>query len=248
MKQRHLVLVLLTIILAAVPAAATAQTSDNTWSAEVYVGWDNGISGDLISSGIGTIVGQPAVVESQSYDDVYGTGARWRFSAAYRLSPRSEVLGSLEYASAGGDVVQVGTVGGDPLFAQFDDYRAIGIEAGYRYYFADRGASGRIKPYVGGLLGVDIVREIDAVITIPQQNVILDATNFYDRTGAFVFGLNGGALFDVNERLAVGAEIGLRHHSGLSQLEALTGTGLEDINDSSGRWTLPLTVGARVKF
>jgi hypothetical protein len=245
MQLRHLAAAL---VLAGVPSIASAQTSDNTWSAEVFVGWDNSMSGNLISSGIGTIVGQPAVVESQSYGDVYGTGPRWRFSAAYRLNPRSEVLGSIEYASAGAEVIQVGTVGGDPLFAQFDDYGAFGIEGGYRYYFADQGATGRIKPYVGGVLGVDIVREIDAVITVPQQGLILDATNFYDRTGSFVLGLNGGALFDVNERLAVGAEIGLRHRSGLSELEALTGTGLENINDSSGRWSLPITFGARVKF
>jgi hypothetical protein len=245
MQLRHLAAV---IILASAPGVATGQTADNTWSAEVFVGWDNPISGNIISSGIGTIIGQSAVVQSHSYGDVYGSGPRWRFTGAYRLNPRSEVLASLEYASAGAEVIEVGTVGGDPLFAQFDDYSAIGIEGGYRYYFAERGTNGRIKPYAGGLIGVDIVREIDAVLTIPRQNVILDATNFYDRTGSFVIGVNGGALFDVNERLAVGAEIGLRHHGGLSELEALTGTGLENINNSSGRWSLPITFGARVKF
>ena len=41
---------------------------------------------------------------------------------------------------------------------------------------------------------------------------------------------------------------GFRHVSGLSAIDGLKGTGLESTNDNSGRWTLPFTVGVRVRF
>ena len=36
--------------------------------------------------------------------------------------------------------------------------------------------------------------------------------------------------------------------SGMSDVDAFVGTGLESINDSSSRWALPFTVGVRVRF
>ena len=39
-----------------------------------------------------------------------------------------------------------------------------------------------------------------------------------------------------------------RYNSGLSKIDALQGTGLENTNDKSGRWTMPITFGIRVKF
>ena len=44
------------------------------------------------------------------------------------------------------------------------------------------------------------------------------------------------------------ALLGFRYVSGLADIDGLQGTGLEDINDDSGRWTLPFMVGLRVKF
>lgn len=231
-----------------IPAVAQAQTADHTWAAEVFLGWDNTISGNLHGSGVGTLIGQSAVITSSSYDDIYGTGARWRFTGAYRLDPKSEVLGSLEVSTAGAEVRQIGTLGGNPLFAQFGDYKAIGIEGGYRRYFADQGAHGRIKPFVGGLIGIDIISSIDASLTVPQQNLVLDTVNVYDGTGAFVFGVNGGAFYDINERFSVGGQLELRHHTGLDALNGLSGTGLDNVTNDTGRWSLPLTFGARVKF
>ena len=74
------------------------------------------------------------------------------------------------------------------------------------------------------------------------------ATDFYDGTGAFSFGLNGGALYGLNDRFDLNAQIGLRFNSGLSQIDSLRGNGLEDINDKSSRWTLPISIGIRFNF
>ena len=55
-------------------------------------------------------------------------------------------------------------------------------------------------------------------------------------------------LYALSERVDVKGELGFRHVSGLSQIDGLQGTGLEKVNDNSGRWTLPFTVGLRVRF
>ena len=55
-------------------------------------------------------------------------------------------------------------------------------------------------------------------------------------------------LYGLNDKLDLTAQIGLRFNSGLSQIDSLVGTGLEDINDKSSRWTLPISVGIRFNF
>ena len=96
--------------------------------------------------------------------------------------------------------------------------------------------------------GVSIISEIDGVLASPQAGLERYVTDLYDGTAAFTFGLNGGVLYSLNERFDLNGQLGLRYNSGLSAIDALAGTGLEDVNDKSARWTMPLTFGVRVKF
>jgi hypothetical protein len=162
------------------------------------------------------------------------------------LDEINEVRAQLSYQGGGSDIVSVGTVNGTELVATFDDYKAWTIEAGARHYFAPRSA--RLRPYGGATIGVAIISEIDGAFAAPQAGITRLATDFYDGTGAFSFGINGGALYGLNNRYDVFAQIGARFNSGLSQIDSLRGTGLESINDKSSRWTMPITFGIRVNF
>jgi hypothetical protein len=95
---------------------------------------------------------------------------------------------------------------------------------------------------------VSIIGEIDGVLAAPQAGLARYATDFYDGTAAFMLGINGGALYALNDRFDVNGQIGFRYNSGLSAIDAFVGTGLEDVNDKSSRWTMPITFGLRVKF
>ena len=55
--------------------------------------------------------------------------------------------------------------------------------------------------------------------------------------------MNGGVLYGLNEQIDLNAQVGFRYNSGLSQIDGLVGTDLEDINDKSARWTMPISVG-----
>lgn len=228
-------------------ASASAQSApDRRWSGEVSVGWDNSISGNVHSAGIGVVNGVPTVIEERSYDDVYGTGVQWRFGLGYMLDDRQQVRGTFTIQNVSADAIQVGTLGASPLFATFDDYSSFALDAGYRYHFDTKYP--KLRPYAGATLGIAVIDEIDAFFAAPSIGLTLDATDFYDGTAAFTFGLEGGALYAINDRFDVEANLGFRYVSGLADIDGLQGTGLEEINDDSGRWTLPFMVGFRVKF
>jgi opacity protein-like surface antigen len=235
------------LALCLVPGLAAAQVpTDATWSAEASVGWDFAAGGNILSSGIGRVFDQATVIGNQSYGDVYGTGVRWDFGVGYKLDDRSEVRGELGFQSSSSKLVQIGSTGSAPLYATFADYRTILFDGGYRRYFAE--PTERLRPYAGATIGVAIVREIDADLAAPDLDQTLNATDFYDRTGALAWGLNGGVLYAVTDGLDVKGELALRHVGGLSQIDGLAGTGLENTNDNSGRWTIPFTVGLRIRF
>jgi hypothetical protein len=246
MKER-LALTMVAALWLAVPAQAQpAQEPDYRWAFEAAVGWDNSISGNIFSSGIGEVNGLATVIQERSYDDVFGTGVQWRFGAGYMLDPRQEVRGALTIQNVGADALEVGNLGGAPLFATFDDYTSVAIDAGYRYHFEQM--EDRFTPYAGATIGLAFISEMNADIAAPAVNFALNDANFYDGTTAFAFGVEGGVLIKVQERVDLNVNLGFRYTGGLSDIDPLVGSGLEDINDDTARWTLPFMVGVRVKF
>ena len=62
----------------------------------------------------------------------------------------------------------------------------------------------------------------------------------------------GGARLMVThfdgKTVAIGLETGPRYQTGLSDLEGLAGTGLEQINDAESRWSMPVVATLSVRF
>jgi long-subunit fatty acid transport protein len=234
------------VLFSFIATKANAQPSQSPWSGEVSVGWDIGLSGDFLAAGIGTLNNVPVVFQSQPFDQVYGNGVSWQFGAGYMLDDLNEVRAQYSYQRVGADAVNLGTAGNNDLVATFDDYHAHSLEAGGRHYFAQR--SERMRPYGGASIGVSIISEIDGVLASPQAGLARYATDLYDGTAAFTLGVNGGVLYAISDRFDVNGQIGFRYNSGLSKIDAFAGTGLEDVNDKSSRWTMPIMFGVRVKF
>ena len=84
-------------------------------------------------------------------------------------------------------------------------------------------------------------------LVAPSANLSRDANDFYDQTAAFAAGANVGLLVGAG-KLGFFGQLGLRWMSGMAEIDDLEGTGLEDINDKSSRWTLPFVGGVRVRF
>lgn len=60
------------------------------------------------------------------------------------------------------------------------------------------------------------------------------------------------STYEGNNRTAcivgVFGQVGIRYVTGMASVDDLVGTGLETINDKSGRWTMPLVFGVRARF
>ena len=246
MTRQPIVLSLVVLGLLCVSATAQAQgTPDQRWSAEVAIGWDNSISGNINSSGIGTINNQAVVITKNSYEDVYGTGLHLRFGGGYMLNEVSEVRVGFTFQSLDADLTSMGEIGVGNLYGQYQDYQSFGIDVGLRRYMTLRPG---LLAYGDGTIGLAFIDETDVTLVAPQANLAARVTDFYDKTSAFTLGANVGLLFEMSDRVGAFTQLGFRYVTGMSEIDGLVGTGLETINDKSARWTLPFMVGVRARF
>jgi opacity protein-like surface antigen len=237
----------MTCALLASTASASAQAQDESRIVlDFGVGLDFSINGNVNSGAIGTLEGQAAAILPHSYGDVYGTGIQLRFGGGYTLDERSELRGIFTYQSADADLVRLGDVGPSSLYGQYSDYKVIGLDFGYRRYFPI--STRDLRVYGEATIGAAFLNSINVVLAAPQADLVVDQTDFYDDTAAFTWSIGAGVLFRVAEQVDLNAQIGLRHVSGLSEVDQLVGTGLEDINNDTGRLTFPIVIGVRFRF
>jgi opacity protein-like surface antigen len=225
---------------------AQSRTGASPWSVEAAVGWDNGIGGNINSSAIGTLDGEVVVIRANSFEDVYGTGLHLRFGGAYALSEAMEVTGTFTFQSLDADqVTLMGDLGTSTLYGRYTDYQTFALDVGLRRYL-DLNPTWRA--YGEGTLGLGFVDKTDITLVAPGLDLIRDANDFYDQTTAFALGANAGLMYRVGDHLGLFGQIGLRWMSGMTDVDDLVGTGLDDINDKSSRWTMPLVGGVRYRF
>jgi hypothetical protein len=226
---------------------AQAAAPEYRWSFEFGTGWDKGLSGNINSSGIGRINNQAVVVLKNQYEDVYGTGLHIRFGGGYMFDNRSEARVTITIQSLDADLVPLGDIGVSRLYGQYADYQSVGIDFGLRRY-ADVASTSTLQAYGEASIGIALLDETDVVLVAPQANLAGNATDFYDRTTAFSLGGNVGLLWHVARKYGVFGQLGVRYVTGMSEVDGLAGTGLETINDNSGRWTIPFLFGVRARF
>jgi hypothetical protein len=228
-------------------AQAQAKPSDESrFVVDVAVGIDNSINGNVNSGAIGRLQGLATAILPHSYGEVYGTGIQLRFGGGYKLDNLSEVRAIFTYQSADADLVRMGDIGISSLYGQYSDYKSLGLDFGYRRYFPI--SKPEVRFFGEATIGAAFIDRINCLFAAPQANLVFNSTDFYDATAAFTWSINGGVVFQVAKQVDLTAQIGLRHVGGLSEVDQFAGTGLETINDDSGRLTFPIVVGVRFRF
>jgi hypothetical protein len=225
--------------------SASAQGIEGRWSLGFSGGTDLELGGDVHDGGSGTVLALPTNVEARSFGDVYDPSFRGQLEIGYGISPKSEVFLRGTYYKMEASTLQVGTVAGLALNADFAEYKEWGGELGYRYYFQ---AEKPFKVYVGALAGLRFVSELPSTFSVPAAGVVLTDVPFYDSSTVGVFGADLGVSYDLSEQFSFGLETGPRYQTGLSDLEGLAGTGLEPINDVGSRWSMPIVATLRLRF
>lgn len=228
-------------------ASAAAQSSgDSRWTVDVGLGIDVSVNGNVNSGAIGRLDGQAAAILPNPYGDVYGAGLHFRFGAGYALDDESELRATLTFQSVDADLVRLGDLGPSSLYGQYSDYQTLALDFGYRRYVPLQ--TDKFRVYAEGTIGFGFIDAIDVRFAAPQSNAVFDDTDFYDQTAAFTWAIGAGVLFPIAERVDLNVQAGLRRVSGLSDVDQLIGTGLDDINNDSARLTFPVVIGARFRF
>ena len=225
----------------------------NRLTVSVLFGWDNQFSGKMIQEATGmTAGGAPIRLDETTYDEVYGRIGMIKLGVGYRTTPRTEGVLNFVWSSSesSDEATPIGTVATAHGPAQCQLHRVPGtwgIEGGQRWFFART----RFTPFLGYLVGINRHQDIRATFVGVPANVTpgLAAQDgkFFEKSWAFSLGPTGGILIGVGP-FEVMAETQIRFMGGLSDVDWLVEEGLRDVNDESSRWSLPILVGARIRF
>jgi opacity protein-like surface antigen len=240
MKRCVCAVVACVAVFAATPAAA--QTGP--WSVSFDLGAQVAVDGNVHGGGSGVVLGLPTQVTAKTYDDVYGLGFYWAAGLGYRVSERGEFRVQGSYTNNPAERLQVGTVAGLPLLAQFDDYRAFGMDFGYRQYLA----GGAARPFIGAGVGFVRLDTVEAEFSVPAAGVVLSDVGFLESSVVPSFNVGAGVQIQLSDRIGVQGGVDFRWHGAAEPLDGLAGTGLEPINDETERWSMPVTGGITVRF
>ena len=228
------------------PHPAEAQgTPASPWAVTFSAGTAPSAGGTYHEGGAGTVLALPTDVQERKWSDIYDGGFTMRAGIGYTLGSGIEMTGSYVFTRQGSEELSVGTVAGLDLRSQFADYRDWGLEGGLRWHFSPEAA---IAPYVGVAAGFRRIDVMPATFSVPAAGVVLADTPFYDNSTVPVIGGDFGVRFAIAPRVLLGVEAGLRWTGDLAEVEGLAGTGLENLNDSSSRWTLPVLGTLTVRF
>lgn len=229
------------VLAAASPAAA--QSDAPRLSLTFDLGADLGLTGNVHDGGTGTVLGLATSVGARSYKDVYGTPVTWNLTFGVRAGQNTEFRARYFRTTAEASELQVGTVANFALNARFDDYAVNGMDLGIRQY-----VGARVQPYVGASVGFARVDAISGTFSVPAAAVVLPNVGMYDESTVLTFAFQGGVLIPVSRHFGLQAGFDARWLGDLEPIDGLAGTGLEPINDSSRRWSMPVTFGAVIRF
>jgi hypothetical protein len=249
------------------PSLALADTpSAGHLRGSISVGTDIYGKGDL-HGGTTSVVsdlsalnpGIPAVpatlnIRSRKYSDVYDAPVTISGELSYGVNDNLEVFGAVNYSKSDGSRIQVGTADVAalnatlPVFGEFGDLKNLGLEVGARYFFGD----GDYVPFVGGSIGVVQQDALKASFTIPGApagGITIANVPFFKKTNSMTASVEGGIAMNFSDTLSGRISVGARYTAAFKGDDsALTGLGLQTINNGSERWTYPVKASLAASF
>jgi hypothetical protein len=236
-----------TVAIPLMASRAAAQAYDPLVAGQGMVwgslGFQGDLSGAVNSSGIGVVNGARAEINANTWAERYDAAIIFSVGGAYNLTPRSQVFGAMTWEQSEADTTDVGLIGGRPLRGKFSDYQGWSIDVGYRHFFA---TAYRVTPFVSGSLGYQRVEDI--TLDLESGAFTASAIPFYDDSWVASWRVGTGILYDLNDRFGLQLTVDIKYSGVLSDQAGIGTVGFERINDVGNRWTLPVLVGAYVKF
>jgi len=214
---------------AVTPAAAQVNQGIHV---VVKISADPSVGGTAIGAATGTINGVPVTLNEASWSDTHAKQSPlFEGGIAIAAGRAMDILALFNYGHAGGNAnVIVGSVGGTPINANFDDYNFFGAEAGIRL----RRSSG-LGPYAMVAGGFRRISAIDARLF--TTSAVTEVTG-YEASVVPTFAFGGGVLFG-DRNLSLGLEIGVRY---AGAPKAASNLGVTPVSGAGSRWSLPVGI------
>lgn len=224
-------------------AGAAAPASAQGFTLSFDLGTVRSLSGEMHNDATGILAGQPASVQAREYDEIYDSQTNFAVTLGYLIGADAELrVGYFRTMGEAGNV-QVGSVGGAPLFAEFSDYTVSGFDFGFRTYFGQV-----VQPYFGTSAGWATIEAIDGTFTVPSSSLTFADVPMTNDTTVIQFALSAGLHVPIGDHFGIYGGVDLRWLNELDDEDGLAGTGLEGLNDDTARWLMPISIGARIRF
>lgn len=260
--KKLLIAASLSLVVSAPAFAAGPQQGKFSFS--LFGGLDMPVNGDVHTGAVARVpdlgplnpdlagIDAELRIGARGHDRIYDLATSYGGEFGYGLSDRSELFGQVRYTRADEGTLRVGGAFVPalntelPVLGTFSDYKSLGVEVGYRYYFM---TSGYARPYIAGRLGATQTDDIRATFVIPDADITIVDVPFTEKKWAGSAGLDVGVNIPVSERFSISAETGLRYIADLSGDDsAIGGLGLGSINDAGKRISVPFTLIGRFDF
>jgi hypothetical protein len=228
------------------PAVSGAEGLEGRFTIAFQGGTQSELSGDFIHATTATAFDKTLTIQSKRYRDVYAPDLRLQGLVGYGLAPKLEVIARGTWYKANATSLEVGTLEDKKVYAVFDkygDYEEAGVEVGLRYYIA---AAARMKSYVAPIVGARWLSATYLSLTVPDAGSAIENIPFQKKGTVPVFGLDLGFTFDFGQHFFLGMDTGLRYQSAPPQANGFPG--LEQMDDSDGKWSAPVAISVGVRF
>jgi len=227
------------------PVAAHAQGVEGTRSVAVFVGTGLSLAGNAIEEGVGTIDGKPSVLVEQALSNHFSDALKLRFTGSLGLDYRREVFATFGWGKYNGTDRIVGSVAGYPLYLRLSNADAFDFEGGLRYYVRPEGP---LRAYVAAAGGLRYLLATDATFRVPQVGLTLANLPYFKGSALLIVGGDTGASYDISDTLALGVGLGVRFQGKPTAETLFADPNLQGVNDTGSRWSLPMSVFAKVRF
>jgi hypothetical protein len=244
MTPRRLLAAAIFFVIAPV-GAARAQGVEGTRSITVFVGTGLSLAGNAIEEGVGTIDGKPSVLVEQALSNHFSDALRLRFTGSLGLDYNKEIFATFAWGKYNGTERIVGSVSGYPLRLRLSNADAFDFEAGLRYYLRPEGP---IRTYVDGVAGLRFLQATGVTFSVVEVGVTLDNLPYFKGSALLIVGGDTGISYDVSNTISLGAELGLRYQGKPESEPLFADPKLQGVNDTGSRWSLPISVFAKVRF
>lgn len=254
----------LALVALAGSSAAMASTNDEGhWVTSFSTGADLIAHGTLQEHAVGTLdnlgsldpanAGDPATsnLRSLSMHDAFRLGPAFGVELGYMADANIEPFAKLEYSQLRGRNERIGELASPALAtpaginSRFDDMDSWALNFGTRYFWNNASA---VTPYVAGYMGATRTQAMRTHLSVDDVGN-LGVDDLLPQQTRFDAGLESGVNFHLADNADLRLSVGANYVDARKKTtDAFAPVGVESVQLTEQRWSVPLDVGLNYRF